>query len=72
MDSQNRNKLSRQGVYLRLSPEIRQQISVIVQNIENVHEAMGLPKTNVDTHDVLVDLVQRGFKSYQNDKHKLH
>ena len=71
MDSRNR-KSSRQGLYLRLSPEIRQQVSVIRQNIENVHEQMGLPKTHVDEHDVLVDLVSRGFKAYQNDKNKLH
>tara|TARA_R110002096_G_scaffold100233_2_gene222158 strand:+ start:1138 stop:1353 length:216 start_codon:yes stop_codon:yes gene_type:complete len=71
MDSRDQ-KLSRQGIYLRLSPEIKQQVSAIVQNIENVHDQLGLPKTHVDTHDVLVDLVKRGFKSYQSDKNKLH
>ena len=71
MDSRTR-KMSRQGLYLRLSPEIRQQVSVIRQNVENVHEAMDLPKTHVDEHDILVDLVKRGFKAYQNDKNKLH
>lgn len=71
MSSQQR-KPSRQGLYLRLSPEIRQQVSVIRQNVANVHEQMGLPKTHVDEHDILVDLVNRGFKQYQQDQTRLH
>tara|TARA_R110002096_G_scaffold123679_5_gene267528 strand:+ start:1250 stop:1444 length:195 start_codon:yes stop_codon:yes gene_type:complete len=64
--------MARKGIFLRLSPEIKQQLSVIQQRVEDVHDQLGLPKTEVDVHDVLVDLVNRGFKSYQSDKNKLH
>tara|TARA_R110000851_G_C12695104_1_gene525424 strand:+ start:251 stop:466 length:216 start_codon:yes stop_codon:yes gene_type:complete len=71
MDSR-KQPMARKGIFLRLSPEIKQQLSVIQQRVEDVHDQLGLPKTEVDVHDVLVDLVNRGFKSYQSDKNKLH
>ena len=74
MDSRKtqRQAARKYGVYLRLTPDMRQKISVVVDSIKAVHRDLGLPKTEVDQHDVLVDLVERGFDAYQKDTKKLY
>jgi hypothetical protein len=66
---------SRRGFYIRLDDDLKSKISVIRGKLAEVLEDTNMPQTIQDgatDEAVVLDLIERGYKHYKEDKNRLH
>ena len=63
---------SKRGIYVRVSPEMQNELVEMKSNIQRVDHELGLPHRECTDHDIVKDLLRRGVKDYKADPTRCH